>query len=42
MAEERIGCLMVTLAQRRLAFESQMELFDDEEYLEYRPCQCHL
>ncbi len=31
-----------TLAMRRLAFESQMELFDDEEYLEYRPCQCHL
>jgi hypothetical protein len=36
------GSGKTTLAMRRLAFESQMELFDDEEYLEYRPCQCHL
>jgi len=32
----------VTLAQRRLAYESQMELFDDEDFLEYRPCMCQL
>ena len=31
-----------TLAQRRLAYESQMQLFDDEELMEYRPCLCSL
>lgn len=31
-----------TLAMRRLAYESQMQLFDDEELMEYRPCVCQL
>ena len=31
-----------TLALRRLSYESQMQLFDDEELMEYRPCMCQL